>query len=500
MKKLTFCVAICCMSLLMSCCASKPQPKPQQKQEVEKHNEPVREVRTVRSDSCDTCTLASLVPQAPAEAALGQNYETSATVTALDDTSEVIVTTAIPEGASYVRSEPDAANDGSRLSWRFPWMNRNDTRTIKVWLTANREGDIALCYGLIAHPRYCVVTKIGKPGLHITKDGPSVAQIGDEFSYNIVVSNPGSSPARDVVVTDNIPDGLEPVDGNRTPSFQVGDLNPGESKNIDSVRVRATRTGTFTNVATATSSNAGQVSDDAVTVVQSKSVSLTVTCDPDGVLGKPGRASMVIRNTGDTALTGVVVTAEFGGGMKFRSASCEFQEANGVATWNIGNLGAGEEKPCDLVTVAKSIGKHCMTVTVRTAEGLSKSEQCCTEWRGMAAILLEVIDTEDPLLIGEETTYVIQVTNQGNAADGNIKIVATFPGELDPVSVEGATQGTIDGKNINFEAYPVLQPKQKIEWRMRAKGVAPGDGRLRVLLSSDLAKTPIPEEESTNIY
>ena len=103
-------------------------------------------------------------------------------------------------------------------------------------------------------------------------------------------------------------------------------------------------------------------------------------------------------------------------------------------------------------------GTYCNQVSAASAAyGLSESDEACTEWAGYPALLLEVIDTEDPLLIGEETTYIIQVTNQGTATDTNVVLDVQLPAELKLLSAAGDTQGTITGNTVNFAAYPALQ-------------------------------------------
>ncbi len=56
-------------------------------------------------------------------------------------------------------------------------------------------------------------TFVGKPVLAIAKSGPEMAQVGSDVTYNIVVSNTGTAVAREVVVTDTIPDGLSHSSG-----------------------------------------------------------------------------------------------------------------------------------------------------------------------------------------------------------------------------------------------------------------------------------------------
>jgi len=171
-----------------------------------------------------------------------------------------------------------------------------------------------------------------------------------------------------------------------------------------------------------------------------------------------------------------------------------------TATWNT-SLAAGETKSFDVTVLGLQEGTYCNQVGASSGEyGLSDSAEACTEWRGYPALLIEVIDTEDPLLVGEQTTYVIQITNQGTARDTNVGLKVQLPGSLKVVSAAGDTQGTISGNNVDFAAYPVLAAKEIIEFRVVAEAVSEGDSRFKAQMSSDLLKTPVPEEEATQVY
>ncbi|WP_372367734.1 hypothetical protein [Candidatus Uabimicrobium sp. HlEnr_7] len=122
--------------------------------------------------------------------------------------------------------------------------------------------------------------------------------------------------------------------------------------------------------------------------------------------------------------------------------------------------------------------------------------------RGFSSLLLEVIDTVDPLLVveEEETSYVIEVTNCFHT-DYQLIITAVFPDGLIPLEVTGDTIGHIvENRYVYFEAYPKLHMKEKIRFIVKAKGVKRGDMRLKVYLFSRDLVSPIIEEESTHAY
>ena len=71
---------------------------------------------------------------------------------------------------------------------------------------------------------------------------------------------------------------------------------------------------------------------------------------------------------------------------------------------------------------ARQLGPLTFASSANGASGTAKSSSCTTEVVGVPAILLEVVDVEDPVEVGKEAVYDIKVTNQGSAIGTNIRI------------------------------------------------------------------------------
>ena len=122
-------------------------------------------------------------------------------------------------------------------------------------------------------------------------------------------------------------------------------------------------------------------------------------------------------------------------------------------------------------------------------------------WRGFAAVLIEMMDDPDPLLIGETTTYTLRVTNQGTAGDRNVRAVVNFPPQIQPVSAAGVTQGTVRGQQVFLSALPNLEAKQTATWTIQARAVSTGDARITADVTTELLKErPVTEVEATQVY
>lgn len=444
---------------------------------------------------CSTVAIAgpvTLSKTAPAEAVLDEPFTYELTAKATGCAGNVVVTDTLPDGVTLVSSEPQASASGNQLTWNLGNMDAGEAKVLKVTVKPTKEGTLLNCATLRADPRVCVQTVVGRPQLAIEKTGPEVAQLGADVDYNITVKNTGTAVAKGVVVTDKYPAGLGGVSEK---TFNVGDLAPGQSRTIP-VKLKASERGRHCNVAVATASNTATVQDDACTTVVKPGLKLVKTGSEKQFVNKQATYKIVASNTGDTELTGVVVTDTAPPQTKFVSAPGATVSGN-TATWNVGSLKPGENKEFSVVLTSSQSGRWCNVASVNTTQGLRENAEACTTWIGVSAILVEVVDDPDPILVGETTVYTIRLTNQGNADLTNVTTLAQFLKEITPISTQG---GTIEGKTVKFPVVPRIAPKQSVTYTITGKGVEIGDHRLKVIINEDSLLTPVVEEESSRVY
>src|SRR6185436_12485370 len=204
----------------------------------------------VSACSDPTWGLMRLSEVMPADAMVGAEFTLELRVSAAACAGNVTVTDVLPSGLIYVSSQPAATVNGSTLTWKLGDMDAGANRTIKITLRVEKEGTFAHCATVAADPRTCSTLFVGKPALAIDKTGPQTATVGSNVTYSIVVKNTGTAVARNVVLTDAVPEGMS----GQPSTINMGDLAPGQSRNA-SVTFRADRRGKVVNSATATSSN-----------------------------------------------------------------------------------------------------------------------------------------------------------------------------------------------------------------------------------------------------
>ncbi len=172
----------------------------------------------------------------------------------------------------------------------------------------------------------------------------------------------------------------------------------------------------------------------------------------------------------------------------------------GVVTWKVGDLAPGETKD---VTMKLQLDEPGTLFTMATAKAFcaeTTSDSCRTELEGIPAVLLEVVDTSDPIEIGGMETYIITVTNQGTTEDTNIVITALLEDTMEYVSSSGPTKATVSGNKVVFDALPVLAKGVDVSWKVNVKAIGEGDVRFRTTMDTDELGRVVLETEATKFY
>jgi uncharacterized repeat protein (TIGR01451 family) len=428
----------------------------------------------------------------------GQDVTYTIHLLAQDNARNVTVREEIPANARYLRSVPEAYVVGNQLIWSFPEMAKGTAKTLSVTLKPVQEGRIEGFTTVTVEPQAYAATMVGKARLALSKTGPSSAIVGKDVTYEIKVSNTGTYVARGVSLTDQVPQGLAHASNAREVVTQLGDLEPGQSRTVP-LTFKAVQKGAVRNVTLALSANADPVGAEAGTLLLLQTVKVATKGVDDQFVGKPVPYDITINNPGDVPLKNVVITDSMPAEGRILQATGA-SLAGGTASWNIGELAPGEEKKFSVLATAQTPGVYKNLVQVKTAEGVTGQSEYPTLWRGIAGLSLQMGDSADPIKEGDTTEFMVAITNQGSAADSNVRVQMSFPPGLQPLTAGGSTSATITGQSVSFAPVATLGPKQSMIWTVVAKGTVAGDNRTRVQYTSDSIKVPVTKDESTQVY
>ena len=403
-------------------------------------------------------------------------------------------------GLRIQKADPQpTSTSGGIVLWEIGKLDGNESRKIRIQGTAGDEGVVTTCGWASYSPILCEPIRIVKAALQVVKNGPSEVSICDPINYVIGVKNSGSSTLTGVRLIDEMDEGVS-ANGQRQLSFDIGTLEPGETREVN-VSARAARTGSFTNRVQATSAQG--VTGEAQVTTRVSAPALQITCEAPSArfIGRPVEVCYNVSNPGDSVAENAMVEALIPAGGTVRGVTEGGRVSGGRIRWNLGQVAPGENKTVCAQITFDTGGDFRLVAQAQANCVEAVGAACETEIRGVPGVLLEVIDIEDPIEVGATDTYEIAVTNQGTAIDSNIRIECFMEPAQEFVSATGATQGAeVEPRVVRFAPLATLAPKQTARWRVKVKAVEREDVRFKVSLTTDQISRPVEETEATNQY
>jgi uncharacterized repeat protein (TIGR01451 family) len=452
---------------------------------------------------CAECGSIRLDKTMPREVELTKAFDYSIKVTNLTDMTltSVVITESLPENFRSTGADPTARIDGNRLIWEIDQLRARDSNEITVSGMATNIDSLKHCT-TVTTPVIpaCANIKVVNPKLELTKSAPATVALCDPIPVRFVVANSGTGSAEGVKIVDTLPEGLQTQDGKAELVLDAGTLGAGQSRQLVA-ELRATKSGTYVNKAVASSATGlSAESTETTTVVGQPLLTIAQTGPERQYLGRPVTYEITVSNKGNAAAKNTVIETIIPAGVTSMKATTGAKLSGASLVWELGTLPAEASKtvrvsytPTTEMTLTSKA-----TATAYCAESVTALAK--TTVAAIPAVLLEVIDIEDPIEIGTTTTYMITVTNQGSATDSNIRISCTLEDNVKYVSSTGATAATIAGNSVQFAPLAVLPQKAKATWRVVVEAVKPGDVRFRVTMNTDQLTRPVEETEATRLY
>ena len=454
-------------------------------------------------------TSAILVEKGvPPQVVKGQDFDFVICATNLTDhdLNNVMISDVLSDGWVLKSSTPAyhedlTARPDNVYIWDLNTISPGETRVINVRATPTTEGTITACATVQYESGVCVATNVVNPALQLVKTGTDAAGQCDEIKYTYRVTNSGTGAANGVVITDTLASGLTTQSGKGDVRIDVGTLAAGQTREFALI-ANAARPGKYSSKATATGEPSLRAESATVsTTVTKPSLKLTQECEDSEYIGRNADLSFTVQNTGDGTASGATLEATLPAGSTFVSATDGGRLVGNKITWSLGDIAAKASKKVAAVISATTSGSFQIASRASAACADPATASCGTEFRGIPAMLLEVVDLSDPVELGNSTTYVITATNQGSAPDSDIKITCVLDDSQSYVSSDGPTKASVQGLTITFSPLAKLGVGEKATWRVVVKAEKEDDARFTARMNTNMFKRePVQETESTTQY
>ena len=380
--------------------------------------------------------------------------------------------------------------------WNLGTFGPKEVKTITVNGSSPDEGVVTTCGWATYNPVVCEDIHVTKASISLTLYELPDENLCDPVPFSLLVKNTGSSALTGVQITDSLPDGMLTSDGKNSLSIDVGNLEPGASREFKYVAA-VSKTGKLVCNAKATSAQGVTAEASATTTIHQPALAITCKADAQQFIGRKFNVCYTISNTGDAPAAGTTLAVAIPAGLTIDSDTGGGVVSSNIIVWSLGTVDAGASRDVCVTFISSVAGGFHFAGAVQSACTSPVSTACDSTVVGQAAILLEKSDDPDPVAVGDTTTYTVKVTNQGFADDHNVQVIVVIAPELVPVS---SADGTIDGQTVTFPVVAALPSKQAVTYKIVAKGVSVGDGHTLFKLNSEMLASPISAEESTHVY
>ncbi len=298
----------------------------------------------------------------PPQASVGvtATYRIDVTNSGGQPASGVVVSDPLPDGLTYLQSNPAAergvaaaANAASALQWTLGALQPGETRTIQLDVRPDRAGPINHCAsvrtanGLTGQD--CATTTVRAAAVEVHLTGPDKAAVGQTVRFLLEVVNHGDSPAAGLRLRDRYDDGLTHVIGKNPIEVELDPPVPAGQSFKTGITFTVAKPGHLCHTvelltaAGVVLQSAQACLDATAAAATTPAVSVKITGPASTQVGKSALFTIVVANTGASAVANLQVTNSFDPKqLEAKTASDGYKQVATGLAWTIANIDPGQ--------------------------------------------------------------------------------------------------------------------------------------------------------------
>jgi len=383
---------------------------------------------------------------------VGDNIKFTITIknSGLSDATNVEIEDVLPESLKFVSTNGTYVNDGQNVKWTLDKVEGNSSVSVYVVASAVSNGPAVNFANVTCSENSTDNTTTDeievKPVVDLTvvkTANVSAIYVGDKVSYNIVVTNNGPSNATNVIVVDELPNGLKFVSSNvecvvvdNRATWTVSKLAAGENLTIEVV-CTAVGSGDLTNTVNVTCDENKTNTTGGTPIHVSDLVDVAIELSVDKTnpnINDEVIITLKVRNNGPSDATGIVgkLNRDFLNGLRIISIdSDEIKFATGLLGYSLSDVlkvNENGEFSIDLLNANQEVSATIKAAVIRdgniTVDGtVSSSEDdsdLTNNYDEITMVVHSLVDlsvtktvSNAAPTVGDVIEYVITVVNAG---------------------------------------------------------------------------------------
>lgn len=413
-----------------------------------------------------------------------------------NDADSIVVRVVLPNTVQIARLEPSAGvaekipDDEGALAWTLEQVKGRQAVALTLTLVPQTPESFPISVDWAVRPQ-SLVAKIAvqKPELKITIDGPEDVLFGARQIFAIRVQNPGTGPARDVRLTLATGDSAPHVK-------EIGNIEAGKEEVIR-VELIAREAGTLDVLANATSEDL-KTSARKEVLVRRADLIVKVAGPPVKYANTDGVYQVTISNMGNAAAKEVVTRVQLPVGCQLLAASDGGREKAGRVEWSLPALEPNQRVTFNVRCLFEAAGDQRVAASVESGV-LVADDTFATRVEAIADLKMVVHDPRGPRPVGEEVSYIIEITNRGTKSAFNVNVAGHFSKGLEVVRFEGHQAESGNG-TVNFSPIPRIDPGKTVKLTIHAKAEKAGNLSFKSTVVCNDPDTKLSAEDSTRYF
>jgi uncharacterized repeat protein (TIGR01451 family) len=438
----------------------------------------------------------------PQGVTVGKPSPYSITVTNDSDTTaeDVQVRLTLPSWVSVQAVQPShgeagAQADGTgsgRLVWNLSRVAGRGSEQLKLQIVTREADGFELGAEWTSRAtatRAAILVK--QPQLALALAGPADMTFGEEKTFTLTVSNPGTGDAERVVVTVS--------SGSAAPQqFDAGVIPAGHKKEVP-LSVVASQTGSIDLTIAAAAETVSETRTSHKITVRKAEINVAIEGPPLKYAGTEAIYQLAVTNQGSATADNVNLFLSLPAGAKYLGGIDGATTSGNGLKWRIASLGPGVERSYDVRLLLGTAGTNRLEVQSQAAA--SGTATCFTETtvEAISDLKLVVNDPAGPTPIGEQAVYELQLVNRGSRAARQVKIVMQFSDGVEPISFEGCEARLVPGQ-VLCQPLAQLGPGEQATMKIKAQANQAGAHHFRVEVTTADDDSRLVSEGTTRFF
>ncbi|MFT5523858.1 MAG: putative repeat protein (TIGR01451 family), partial [Pirellulaceae bacterium] len=454
--------------------------------------------------------------------------------------TQVRVQDALPRGLRLLQSNPQANQFADRLEWSLTDIAPQSTSVIQIRCQAEIDGTLRHCVSAVGgglQHSDCMDIQVFTSALSLDVGFPQTAEQGQTVTLQINVTNSGQQPLTGLITKITFSEGLKHVQPNvdtgPTLSIEQGipDIVAGGFRSVPAQFI-VTQPGRHwaTVIVTANGSQSARV-DKELTATASRTPEprYGLQIEKQGPqrlrVGDTAQFVIFVKNTGDTALTNVVVSDTYERSFRPTKATEGYNlQTPGELRWNIPRLEPGVTQRFDIDCLCVRADNGAQNqASVTCDQGIRDDSQTVTEVIGaigaggavggihpadtgpqvgdVKRLVIEVADFADVIKVGGETEYIVTLKNPLQMSHKDVVVTLIVPPGMSIRKVEAEVPTkSVERNKAVLERIAELRAGETFPpIRVFVTGDRAGTFELKASAVSNLVREPVEGKEQTRV-